>query len=365
LDRLYLNDGKGNFSKTTGALPPLYGNKSSVCAADFDRDGDTDLFIGMSADAKAYGLPQTSYLLLNNGKAHFAVAGKSVIDLEQIGITTASSFCDVNGDGWQDLIIAGEWMPLTIFINEHGKFKRNEHQLPTGLWQSIFVADINGDGYPDILAGNYGLNSKLHASPNEPLKLYVKDIDRNGIMDQILTCTEKGKEYTFLGKDELEKQLPVLKKSYLTYTVVAGKTVDEVFGKSIDAAKVLDVQTLQSGAFINDGKGNFKFEPFPASLQMAPIFAFTNIHFGSDVNAFITGGNYYGVLPYEGRYDAMSVALCFNDNGKFKQPTLLPASLLKINGQIRDIKVLHLADKKKALVLARNNDAPVFLAFKE
>jgi enediyne biosynthesis protein E4 len=366
LDRLYLNDGKGNFTKAINALPLIYANKSSVCAADVDHDGDIDLFISVTADAKAYGIPQTSYLLLNDGSGKFSVADKKIIDLENIGITTSSVFADLNRDGWNDLVVAGEWMPLKIFMNDKGKFKlSSQSDLPNGLWKSLYVTDINYDGYPDILAGNYGLNSKLHASPDAPLKLYVKDLDDNGILDQILTTTNNGKEYTFLGKDELEKQLPSIKKTYLRYTEVAGKTVQEIFGDTLKDAKLLSAQTLASTVFINDGKGNFKTQSLPDCMQLSPIFSFYIMNLNG-IDKLISGGNFYGVLPYEGRYDAMPLSIYNIDSkGNIAQPQFIPPSLLNIKGEIRDIQVLKLANKKDILLIARNNDAPVFLAIKE
>ncbi len=214
LDHLYLNDGKGNFARSDNALPALYGNKSALCAADIDHDGDIDLFVGARADARAYGLPQTSWLLLNDGKGHFSVAGDNIIDLKDIGMVTDASFADLNKDGYPDLVIAGEWMPVTLFYNQRGKFEKREQLEPAGLWQTINIADIDGDGNMDILAGNFGLNSKLHATAEAPLKLYVKDFDKNRLTDQILTYTKNKKEYTFWGKDALEKQLPGIKKGF-------------------------------------------------------------------------------------------------------------------------------------------------------
>jgi len=379
LDRLYINDGKGDFIKSVNALPDLYANKSSVCAADIDHDGDMDLFVGVRANALAYGIPQTSYLLINDGKGHYTLAGKRIVDLENIGMVTSAAFADINKDGWPDLVVAGEWMPATIFINDHGKYKLQNTKLPIGLWQSLYITDINNDGFPDICAGNYGLNSKLHASNEAPLKLYVKDIDGNGTIDQILTYTVDGKEYTFLGKEELEKQLPIIKKKFLRYRDFAGKTVQEVFGDQLNGALVLQAQTLASAVFINDGKGNFNYQLLPFTMQLSPVFSFYSMKIQNNKNALLSGGNFYGVLPYEGRYDAMPVALCFNDvkapqddskefqekQANFSEPQLLPPSLLSVRGEIRDIKLLRLAKNKKVLVIARNNDTLLFLEVNE
>ncbi len=354
LDRLYLNDGNDNFIKSTNNLPPIYNNKSSVAVADVDHDGDSDLFIGVLANSNNYGIPQTSYLLMNDGKAHFSVADKSVIDLDNIGMITSAKFADLNNDGWQDLIVAGEWMPVTIFMNDHGKFKKQTNNLPTGLWQNLYITDINGDGYPDIVAGNYGLNSKLTA----PLKLYVKDIDGNGTIDQLLTYTKNDTECTFLGKDELEKQLPFIRKEYLQYSVFASKSFHEIWDKYLDNALVLKADDLASSVFINDKKGNFTFRSLPAVMQYTPLSTFISTKI-NDKSALIGGGNFFGVLPYEGKYDALTLTFCFADKNGIVPPSFLPKEFLKVNGEARDLKLLHTANGD-ILMVARNNNTPVF-----
>ena len=142
---------------------------------------------------------------------------------------TTAAFADLNKDGWPDLIVSGEWMPIKIYMNNHGKFRETDVPQSTGLWQTIYTTDLNGDGFPDILAGNWGHNSKLWAGKDGPLKLYIKDFDQNGTVEQIMCYTVNGQEYTFLAKDELERALPVLKKAYERYDAVAGKTVHICF----------------------------------------------------------------------------------------------------------------------------------------
>lgn len=210
-DRLYINDGRGHFTKTIASIPQIYQNKSCVAVADVDNDGDTDVFVGTLADARAYGLPQTSHLLLNDGKGNFSIAGETIISLTKIGMVTSASFTDVDNDGWSDLIVAGEWMPLTIFSNKNGKFTKSEIPGTSGWWQTVFADDVNGDGNKDLLAGNWGLNSKFSSGKNGPVKLYVADYDLNGRMDQLLSYTLDGEEYPFLAKDEVERALPLLK----------------------------------------------------------------------------------------------------------------------------------------------------------
>lgn len=352
-DHLYLNDGKGHFTETT--LPAMLTNKSCVTAADIDRDGDLDLFVGGLADAKRYGLPQSSYLLLNDGKGHFTIAGEQQARLKELGIVTAASFADLDGDGWPDLVVTGEWMPIKVFMNRKGVLTAIDLKNSSGLWQSLYTADVNGDGLPDILAGNWGHNSKLYAGKNGPLKLFVKDFDKNGSIEQIMTYSIDGKDYTFLAKDELERALPVLKKAYLTYSEVAGKTVDYMFYDLFKDYMELRAETLSSSCFINDGKGGFRQTALPDALQTAPVFAFAE---SKGRNDYLAAGNFYGVIPYEGRYDAM-IPTMFSVNRQTKQ-FQTGFQLPEVTGEVRDARWIRRANGKQVLVLAINNNSLLF-----
>jgi hypothetical protein len=356
-DNLYMNDGKGNLSQVLNAIPKIARNKSCVSATDVDKDGDVDLFVGGLANSKAYGIPESSYLLLNNGAGIFSQAAQSVIKLDSLGIVTSSSFADVNKDGWDDLIVTGEWMPVKIFLNNKGTFSEADIPLSTGLWQTVCVTDVNGDGFADILAGNWGHNTKLYAGKNGPCKLYVKDFDKNGQVEQILCYTINGKEYTFLAKDELERALPVLKKAYLTYKEVAGQTVDYMFYDLFKDYRELKAEELGSCCFINDGKGNFKKILLPDELQMAPVFAFAPSVAGGG-NSIVAGGNFYNVVPYEGRYDAL-LPTGFSYN-KQENGFRLQGNLPSIDGEVRDAKWINSGNGQKILVIARNNMGLLF-----
>ncbi|MEJ7681094.1 MAG: VCBS repeat-containing protein [Segetibacter sp.] len=359
-DHLYMNDGRGNFKEVIDALPQLLTNKSCVSFADIDKDGDVDLFVGCLTNARVYGIPQSSYLLLNDSKGHFKLSRESVIDLKEIGMVTSSSFVDINNDGWMDLVVAGEWMPVKVFINNKGMLVSTDISQSSGLWQTIYAADVNGDGYTDILAGNWGHNSKLYAGKNGPLKLYVKDFDKNGTVEQVMAYTIDGQEYTFMPKDELEQSLPVIKKAYLTYSEVAGKTVQYMFDDLFNAYKELKAETLASSCFINDGKGNFKRTDLPQDLQLAPVFAFAPFTY-NNTNTYLGAGNFYGVFPYEGRYDALPPTFF-----SFKKQTGFDfvSNLSDIAGEVRDAKWLHTAKNGNILIVARNNDSLVFYGVK-
>lgn len=361
-DRLYMNDGRGNFTRS-GGLPAMFENKSVVCAADIDHDGDTDLFVGGRAMPGAYGITPDCYLLLNDGKGNFTVDTRITAGLQKAGMITSAAFADVNKDGWQDLIIAGEWMPITVFTNDKGTFGKKTPVAGTGLWQSIYVTDIDGDGNDDIIAGNYGINSKLHASKEDPLRLYVKDIDNNSRVDQLLTYSVQGKEYTFLNKDEIERQVPSIKKTYLKYTDFAGKTVQETFGSLLQGASVLEANTLQSAILKNDGKGNFSITNLPFPAQESPVFAWMQTGAkNSNTPDLISGGNLYGIAPYEGRYDASfgNTLVIKGDNLQWVSPV---ASGFYVRGEIRDIKPIKLAGHARAFVVGVNNAPLKFFVY--
>ncbi|HEY4111158.1 VCBS repeat-containing protein [Puia sp.] len=376
VDRVYLNDGHGHFRKGP-VLPGVPANKAVVVAADLDHDGDIDLFIGGSSYYGRIGETPVSGLLLNDGKGNFTVADAArAPGLAKVGRVTGAVWVDIDKDGWEDLVIVGEWMPVTVFMNYGGRLENRTAALglghTTGWWESICVADVNGDGKPDLLAGNWGENSKLRASTRYPLRLYVGDFDENGVEDPILAVEKGGRYYPFLGKDELEKHLPALiRKRYNSYAGFAGKTVEEVFGDRLDGATVLSAECLSSMLLTNTGADGFSLSPLPKEVQWSPVFAFVPGDWNGDgMKDVIAAGNFYGVLPYEGRYDASYGSLlvgegvmggrtgfCGDASGDCR-PGLhaLPMneSGLRLEGEVRDGKVLRTA-RGPLLVFSRND----------
>jgi len=381
-DRVYLNDGHGHFVKG-GVLPGLPANKAVVVAADFDHDGDVDLFVGGSAYYGRIGEPPVSYLLLNDGKGKFTLADEArAPGLSRVGRVTSAVWTDVDGDGWPDLVVVGEWMPVTVFMNQAGRLVNRTDALglghTTGWWTSICVADINGDGRPDLLAGNWGENSKLKASVKDPLKLFVGDFDNNGVEDPLLAVAKDGHYYPFLGKDELEKHFPALiRKRYNSYAGFAGKTVEEVLGDGVDKAVVLTAECLSSVMLTNNGGHGFALTRLPKEVQWSPVFTFLAGDWNRDgMTDVIAAGNFYGVLPYEGRYDASYGTLllgegimgggvtgfCGDASGDCR-PGLhampMDQSGLLLEGEVRDGKVLRTA-RGPLLVFSRNRGGVVF-----
>lgn len=359
-DRLYINDGKGNFKKDPLAFQIQYESKSCLTVEDVDKDGDLDFFIGNMTSPTSYGVPMNSYMYLNKGNGKFVMATASTINLLSLGMVTDASFGDVNGDGWPDLIVVGEWMPVKIFINQKGKFdKAIELSNTTGLWQSIYITDINSDGKKDFFVGNWGHNTKLYAGKNGPLKLYLKDFDNNNSVEHIMAYTIDKKEYPFYAKDELEIALPVLKKGYLRYSEVAGKTVQVILDDLFKDYTELDVKVLGSSAFINEGNVKFKRTDLPDDLQLSPLFAF--LPSNNQNNTYLAAGNFYGVTPYEGRYDAMvPTFFTYGDNKSFKTDGIMNS----VRSEVRDLKWLNAAAGQKILVIASNNSKLQFFKSK-
>jgi enediyne biosynthesis protein E4 len=364
LDRLYINDGHGNFTRSM-TLPLIYGNKSVVCAADFDGDGFQDLFISGSVTSGFYGSIPTSYLLHNDGRGNFTIVTDEIAKgLSKIGMVTGACWTDINKDGKPDLVVVGEWMAPTIFINHNGKLEQMHSPLDTltGWWTTVKSEDVNGDGFPDLLLGNYGINSKLKASSLFPLKEYKGDFENNGISEQILSIQKNKEYYPFLGIDDLEKQMPFLRKEFPSYGEMAGKTTEEIFGSRLDSSVVFKAVTMQSVVLINNHHNGFTVIPLPMQMQLAPVFSFFQDDFNKDSKKdLLTGGNFYDVLPFEGRYDAMPLTVGLgNNNGNFT--CKIPYGEPIIAGEIRDIEPINVAGKK-CIIVARHNDTLKILSY--
>ena len=372
-DRLYINDGKGNFARGKNNLPPMFDNKSCVRPCDFDKDGDIDLFVGGRVLAYNYGKMPNSYLLVNDGIGNFKNQISTIAPaLENAGMITDASWSDYDKDGDQDLIVAGDWMPVKYFENKNKKFynaeiafvnENNSPALMNGFWQTIVKFDFDKDGDDDFVVGNIGTNTKLRKSgPNSVLKMFVIDIDKNNNLDQIIVYN-RGKEfYTLGGKDELGKQLPsVINKRFTDYKSFAGKTVDEIFNRNeLKGADELIVDKFESVYLENKGNKKFVVHDLPFEAQASKIFTLFIDDVNKDGNLDIfSAGNFYGVNPYQGRYDS-NYGLILKGNGRGGFQSILPTdSGFMLEGEIRDIKKLKTREGE-LIVVAGNNRALQF-----
>ena len=361
-DRLYLGDGRGNFRKSAGALPSETIAGSRVVAADYDADGDADLFVGGRVVPWHYGRPPRSLLLRNDGNGRFAdVVTELAPELAQAGMVTDAAWRDVDADGRMDLVVVGDWMPVTIFHNEGGG-RLTKATVPgleksSGWWNRIVAGDFTGDGRVDFVVGNLGLNSALLASEQEPTSMYVKDFDGNGFEEQVLAGYSGGKNYPFAMRDELVKAIPPLKARYFNYTDYASSTLADIFPSDVLAgASVLTAHTFATSLVRNNGDGSFTLVPLPREAQLAPVFAIQSGDYdGNGTTDLLLGGNFDGVQTQIGRL-AASYGLLLRGDGKggFGAVSSRESGFM-VAGQVRDIQRLRTA-AGDVLVVARNND---------
>ncbi len=362
--RLYLNDGKGNFSININAFPINDANISVAVANDYDGDGDEDLFVGGRSVPFAYGVSPRSYIYENDGKGNFKdVTDKFNPSLSHIGMVTGAVWCDVNGDAKKELIVTGEWMATKVFSYANGRFEENKNtgfENLAGLWQSIASTDINGDGMKDLVIGNIGQNFYLQPSTEKPVKLWLNDFDHNGTIDQFITQTVAGKNMPVFLKRDITEQFPFLKKQNLKHKDYAVKSIEDLFDKSlIDQASIRMFNYCTSIIAINNGNGSFSVKPLPIRSQLSSINAICV----ADVNAdgktdILTGGNLFTFPPQFGRLDASYGSVLLNNgNGSFSFVEQKKSGL-NIRGQVKDIKEINAAGKKQFL-FTQNNDYPV------
>lgn len=363
-DLLYLNDGKGNFTKDD-RLPKLYDSGAAVAAADFDKDGDTDLFVANRLIPTKYGLNPLHNLLINDGTASFKNYTKRYLpDVEKIGMLTDAAWADTNNDGYQDLILFGEWNAPIIYLNQQGRsFKPDENFAriaASGFWNTVVPLDVDSDGDIDLIAGNLGLNSRLRIDENHPAQLHVNDFDRNGEIEQIISCpAEDGKNYPMLLKGDLQAQVPMIKKKYLKFTDYAAKTIDQIFDPTQMEGTILKTATQQqSGIFVNHGAAGWQFVPLAWQAQVSPVTAILPMDFTGDGKLdLLLAGNFYDVLPEVVRYDALYGLLLKGDGKGNFIPVEATESGMNMKGQVRHLRGIQ-QKNGDLLVIAAKNDQP-------
>jgi enediyne biosynthesis protein E4 len=352
--RYFTNDGNGNFKLDTLNGPDAKGQIGCVKPFDIDQDGDLDLFLGGRAIPGVYGLTPRSFVFQNDGSGRWTDI--TTENTGPIGTVTDAVWADVNKDNWADLIIVGEWMPITVFLNNNGELTDgNPLANSNGWWNTIKAADLDGDGDQDFIVGNWGENMKLNTSNERPMSLYIKDFDDNKRPDGILEWfpIEEQKPYPFASKQDLTAQLPSLKKQVLKYSDYASKQVRDLF-LTIDFSKLVTktVNTFQTSVIWNTGK-EFELKPFNSEAQMSPVFAIEVADLDGDkVLDIFLGGNFYKLKPEIGRHDGFNGGY-FKGLGKGKYNFISAKnSGINVLGEVRDATIID-----KNLLIARNNSS--------
>ena len=362
-DRLYFNDGKGKFERVEGALPHIGASGSSVVGSDFDQDGDIDLFVGGRVLPTAYPNAPRSYLLRNNGQGKFEdVTAQISPQLQRPGMVTAAIWTDFNNDSWQDLLLVGEYMPITIFTNEDGrklvKAEVKGLQDSEGWWKTVTAGDFDNDGDTDYIAGNFGLNTHYRASATEPLNVVYKDFDNNGAVEAVTSYYEDGANYPATSLDILASQLPMIKQKILYHRTYANTRTEDLLtitGK--EEAKMLYCRTLQSSYVENEGNGSFQIKPLPLSMQTSPVYGIIT----DDVNAdgfldFLAVGNSYAPDVVSGRCDAFVGQLMLGDGRGNFTPMHVTESGFFVDGDAKSI-VQVVSGGSKLLLVGQNSDS--------
>jgi len=322
-DRLYINDGKGNFQLNTTALPESNASGATVIGADYDHDGDIDLFVGGRVVPGNYPMSPKSFLLRNDskdGQAKFTDITPE--KLSKIGMVTSALWTDYDNDGWQDLMLVGEFMPITFFKNEGGKIQNSKFviQNSSGWWNSLTAGDFDRDGDTDYLVGNLGLNSRYKTSPEEPLCVYANDFDKNGRIDPILCQYNLGENFVTHPRSQLISQINAMRIRFKTHEDYATRPFDKSFlKKEIEAATVFKTETFASAYLENKGDGSFELSNLPIAAQVAPIFGMLTTDYNQDGNLdVLMVGNFYATETSIGNYDALKgLILEGRGNGTF------------------------------------------------
>ena len=358
-DRLLINDGSGQFTLAESALPSEQISSNAIKVADYDRDGDLDVFVGGRILPGRYPLPPVSYLLENNsspGNPSFKIKQQFV----SLGMVTDALWTDYDQDGWMDLLIAGEWMPLTLIKNQEGRFQEKT-VLPNtlGWWNSICGGDFDNDGDTDYVAGNLGLNQKFNATANQPVKLYSKDFDGNGSLDPILTYYINGIEYPSHSRDELIEQIIALRKTYKTYHDYAQVSMSDLL-LELGQEDVYQLKATEFASLMieNLGSGDFKLHELPMEAQFSPTFGIEKLDFNGDgILDLVLGGNSYASDLEYGFYDAShGVLLAGKGNLKY-EPLSIHESNLPLSGDTKAIISIYDQNQQRLLLSSSNRDS--------
>ncbi len=361
--RLYTNSGKGNFTRNNDALPPVGVSSSCITAADYDDDGDMDLFIGGRVVPGNYPLPAKSYLLRNDNGKFTDVTATIAPELEMTGLVCAALWTDFDNDNKIDLVVTGEWMPVSFFRNTDGKFQNVTSATglsqSNGWWNSIAGDDLDSDGDMDYVLGNFGLNNKIKAAPSKPASVHAGDFDKNGSLDAILCYYySDGISYPIYTRDDLTDQIRPLKKKLIRYADYAGKTLEQLFTQE----ELKDVRTLYSYTFSsswveNNGNGTFSLHQLPIEAQTAPVFGMLTGDFNNDsYRDILLTGNSYAAEPELERFDAGNgLLLLGNGKGNFQPVKIMESGFYTPYDAKALVRIISEKQKRELVLVSNNN----------
>ncbi|MBT8187608.1 MAG: VCBS repeat-containing protein [Croceitalea sp.] len=365
-DRLYLNDGKGNFSKLEiDALSKLPKSGKTVTAIDFDTDGDLDILVGNRAIPRRYPQSQPSTLYENNNGTLKDVTDTKASGLKDFGIINKIITTDFNNDGKEDFITVGEWTGIGLFENKDNQFElvSNEFQLDNerGWWYSIQETDVNNDGLKDYIIGNVGQNLKFKASIDKPFKIYATDFDDNGSNDIVLSKKYNGEYVPVRGRECSSQQMPFIKEKFKTYNEFANATLVDVYGEKLEASYQNEATNFYSVLLLNKGESSFEIKPLPIEAQMLPVLSIVTMDVNKDgFEDCILAGNIYDTEVETPRLDALSgtVLLSNQKDGYFTLP--FEKSGLQFEGNIKNMLLLQMG--QTTTILASQNNGGILLA---
>ncbi len=361
-DRLYVNFGEAGYKQVKALPEGLLTSGMKAKAADFDGDGDMDIFVGGRTLPQKYPFAPRSYLLRNDNKRFNDVTDEFAPDLQEAGMITDFQWTDFNKDGQMDLIVVGEWMPISFYQNEGGKFTNVTADYgfgdKTGWWYSLEVADIDGDGDEDLIAGNVGLNNKFNPSPKKPLHVYADDFDGTGSFDIVLSKDYKGKLVPVRGRECSSEQMPFVAEKFPTYNDFAHADLEEIYGEQkLENSLHLQVNDFRSMVFLNDGNQKYTAQALPNEAQVSPINGIVVADLNQDGNKdLVVAGNMYHAEVETPRYDAGNGLVLLGDGKGNFNPLNVRESGFFAPKDVKDLALIRLGAKKELGILVANNN---------
>lgn len=353
-DRIYINDGSGIFSK--GKLPQFYTSGSFVTAGDYDKDGDQDLFVGGRHVPGQYPRPASSYILQNNSGS-FTMLDKGAEVFNELGMATDALWHDVDKDGLLDLIVVGEWMPVTIITQGVDGFSDQTSSYgledSNGWWNTIKSGDFNGDGEPEFILGNLGLNYKYKATKEKPFLIYGNDFDANGKYDIVLSYVNDEGTFPLRGRQCSSEQIPSIAEDFENYDAFAKASLKDVYGEKLDSSLHYRISDFRTSILRKNRSGKYELEPLSNEAQMSPVYGVAVQDFDKDGKLdFILGGNLYTAEVETGRADA-GKGYFYKGDGKGNFQAIKASDCgFEIDGDVRDMEVLD-----GVVIVANNNSA--------